>query len=163
MRTFVWAAACGLAAIGVLVLSSPLVGQAAPQRVGASQRPAEPARPAEAPRGADAALVARGDYLTHSVAMCVQCHSPRDTEGNVIETQQFHGGAIPFKTPYPNRPFAYQAPSLAGLPGFTDEQVISLLMTGSMGGGRPMPRAPMPPFRMNHDDAAAIVAYLRTR
>jgi hypothetical protein len=32
-----------------------------------------------------------------------------------------------------------------------------------MGDGRPSPRRPMPPFRMNRPDAEAIAAFLRSR
>jgi mono/diheme cytochrome c family protein len=112
---------------------------------------------------ASADLVARGEYLTTSVAMCVQCHSGRDEEGNILDSQRFHGGAIPVTSPFPYTSWAAQAPNLAGLPGFTDEQVISLLTTGNMGDGRPSPRRPMPPFRMSKADAEAIVAFLRSR
>ena len=108
-----------------------------------------------------AALVAQGEYLANRVAMCVQCHSPRDIEGNVILTQRFHGGAIPVLSPYPNRQFASQAPNIAGLPGFTDDQIIALLTEGRATDRVP-PRPPMPPFRMSRQDAQAIVAYLRT-
>lgn len=112
---------------------------------------------------APASLVARGEYLTTSVAMCVQCHSGRDEAGNILDSARFHGGAIPVTSPYPMTQWATIAPSLAGLPGFSDEQVISLLTTGNMGDGRPSPRRPMPPFRMSKDDAQAIVAFLRSR
>jgi len=111
--------------------------------------------------------VARGEYLANSVAMCVQCHSTRDERGNIIESQKFRGGTIPFTSPWPGGPgskeWPHQAPNIAGLPGFTDEQVIGLLTDGSMGGGRQAPRPPMPPFRMAKADAEAIVAYLRSR
>jgi len=106
-------------------------------------------------------LVAQGEYLANRVAMCVQCHSPRDAEGNVILTERFHGGAIPVLSPYPNRQFASQAPNIAGLPGFTDDQIIALLTEGRATDRTP-PRPPMPPFRMSRQDAQAIVAYLRT-
>jgi len=41
--------------------------------------------------------------------------------------------------------------------------VISLLTTGQMRPDRPMPKGPMPPFRMQRADAEAVVAYLRSR
>jgi len=109
-----------------------------------------------------AALVARGEYLANSVAMCVQCHSPRDAQGNLIESEKFRGGAVPVQSPYPGEPWAFSAPSLRGLVGLTDEQVVSLLTTGAAT-GRPAPKRPMPPFRLSQADAEAIVAYLRTR
>jgi mono/diheme cytochrome c family protein len=123
-----------------------------------------PVQPAAAQHTApDAALIARGDYLTHSVAMCVQCHSPRDERGSIIESREFTGGAIPVRSPWANKDWAFLAPNISGLPGFTDEQVISLLMTGRMSPDRPAPKGPMPPFRMQRAEAEAIVAYLRSR
>jgi hypothetical protein len=118
---------------------------------------------ASKPSADSGTLVARGEYLTTSVAMCVQCHSGRDENGTILDSARFHGGAIPVTSPYSSQAWATIAPSLVGLPGFTDEQVISLLTTGSMGDGRPSPRRPMPPFRMSRPDAEAIVAFLRSR
>lgn len=128
-----------------------------------------PARPAAAAspqakattQSGASAVVARGEYLANRVAMCVQCHSPRDANGAIRMSEKFRGGAIPFKSPWPDSEWAYQAPSLAGLPGFTDEQIVALLSQGRAT-GRPTPRSPMPPFRMSPEDAAAIAAYLRT-
>lgn len=121
-------------------------------------------RPAQAKPSTDTAgLLARGEYLTTSVAMCVQCHSGRDEQGNIIQSARFHGGAIPITSPYTYEQWATIAPDLAGLPGFTDDQVISLLTTGSMGDGRPSPRRPMPPFRMERADAVAIATFLRAQ
>lgn len=117
--------------------------------------------PARAP-GDRAALVARGEYITNSASMCVQCHSGRDSHGDIIESEKFRGGAIPFRSPYPDQEWADRAPNISGLPGFTDEQVITLLMTGRAT-DRLAPRRPMPPFRMTREDAEAVVAYLRSR
>src|SRR5579862_5458216 len=125
---------------------------------------APPASPQASKPSADSAtLIARGEYLTTSVAMCVQCHSGRDENGTILDSARFHGGAIPVTSPYSSQTWATIAPSLAGLPGFTDEQVIALLTTGNMGDARPSPRRPMPPFRMSRADAEAIVAFLRSR
>jgi len=109
-----------------------------------------------------AALVARGEYLANEVAMCVQCHSPRDQRGQLVETEKFRGGAVPVRSPYGGEDWAFSAPSLRGLVGLTDEQALALLMTGTAT-GRPAPKGPMPPFRLSRADADAIVAYLRTR
>jgi mono/diheme cytochrome c family protein len=105
---------------------------------------------------------ARGDYLVHSVAMCVQCHSPRDERGRIIVEQEFTGAPMPVRGPSWHPDFPYRAPALKGLPGFTDEQIVMLLTEGHAG-DRPSPRPPMPPFRMNRADAEAVVAYLRSR
>lgn len=146
-RTRRWLHVGGVAASFVVLLAA----------AGSARTSSQAAQPAPN----TAALVAQGEYLANRVAMCVQCHSPRDIEGNVILTQRFHGGAIPVLSPYPNRQFASQAPNIAGLPGFTDDQIITLLTEGRATDRTP-PRPPMPPFRMSRQDAQAIVAYLRT-
>ena len=144
-------------AVGVGVASLTLAAFAPPARPAA----AAPAQAKATTQGGVPAVVARGEYLANRVAMCVQCHSPRDASGAVLVSQRFRGGAIPFKSPWPETEWAYQAPSLAGLPGFTDEQIVALLTEGRAT-GRQAPRSPMPPFRMSQDDAAAIAAYLRS-
>jgi mono/diheme cytochrome c family protein len=121
-----------------------------------------PAAQAARPASDRAALVARGDYLTHQVAMCVQCHSPRDGRGNIPAAEEFKGAAIPVTGPAWIPEWAGRAPAIAGLPGMTDEQVISILTTGRTADRDP-PRRPMPPFRLSREDAEAVVAYLRTR
>jgi len=139
--------------VGALSLALALLQ---PARSGATPSPQAKA----APHSSGTAVVARGEYLANRVAMCVQCHSMRDDGGVIVESKKFRGGVIPFKSPWPDSEWAYQAPSLAGLAGFTDEQIVALLTSGRIA-GRQAPRSPMPPFRMTQEDAAAIAAYLR--
>lgn len=109
--------------------------------------------------GSDAAIE-RGRYLVHHVAMCVQCHTPRDREGNLIDERGLQGAPIPVASPFPE-PWAYSSPQIAGLPGFQPEEVTVLLMTGKRPNGEePLP--PMPSYRMSQEDAMAVVAYLES-
>lgn len=110
---------------------------------------------------ADPKLVERGDYLTHHVAMCVECHSPRDRRGAVIEGQEFRGAPNPFPAPFPGVPWAIRSVNIRGLGDLPEEAVIRLLTTGVGRNGAP-PDPPMPRFRMSQADAEAIVAYLRS-
>ncbi len=103
----------------------------------------------------------QGEYLVLHVAMCVQCHTPRDQEGRLDETRLLRGAPMPVQSPFPAFPWAFQAPALAGLPGWTTEEAITLLRTGKRLDGS-SPRPPMPPFRFTPEDAAAIVAYLQS-
>jgi mono/diheme cytochrome c family protein len=115
-----------------------------------------------APRAsADDALIERGRYITHDLAMCVQCHSPRDEAGRLIPGQEFHGAPVPVVNTIRGMEWALRAPNIAGLVGFTDEQEMQLLTRGQAE-GRPVPKPPMPPFRMSPEDARAVIAYLRT-
>ena len=105
--------------------------------------------------------VERGRYLTHDVAMCVQCHSPRDDRGEIRRSEEFAGARIPVASPFSGPPWAVQAPNLRGLLGFSDAAIVRLLGEGIAHTGAP-PQSPMPPFRMNRADAEAIIAYLRS-
>ena len=117
----------------------------------ASAAPPSPAGPS----------VERGNYLTHEVAMCVQCHSPRDASGRIIESQEFRGAPMPLRSPYPGVEFALRAPDLRELASHSEDAVVRLLETGIARDGN-RPQLPMPPFRMNHEDAQSIALYLRS-
>ena len=106
--------------------------------------------------------VARGEYLAKHVAMCVQCHSPHSRNGDLQQSRLFEGQAIPVKGPYPDADnWAFNAPALKQLPGWTVEEFVHLLTKGSRISGQ-KPKSPMPPFRMSKQDAEAIAAYLKS-
>jgi len=104
--------------------------------------------------------IEHGSYLVHRVAMCVQCHSPRDEKGDLVLSRLLKGAQIPVTSPFHYQTWAFMAPPLAGLPtGYTQEDVITLLSQGRKPNGT-SPRHPMPPFRFDEKDAKAIAAYL---
>ena len=62
----------------------------------------------------------------------------------------------------PVRDWAERIPGIAGLPGWPrDADVVYFLENGKRRTGE-IPRAPMKRYRLKHDDAVAIVAYLRS-
>ncbi|WP_437187137.1 c-type cytochrome [Planctomicrobium sp. SH668] len=106
---------------------------------------------------------ARGEYLVHHVAMCVQCHTPRDHDGELqLDEHLLAGAALPVQSPFKNKIWGFQAPSLrsVGL-RWGNDKFVAFLQTGKNPNGT-VPRAPMPPFRMTEEDANAIAAYLNT-
>jgi mono/diheme cytochrome c family protein len=105
--------------------------------------------------------VEHGRYLVHDVAMCVECHSPRDDQGSVIQSQEFMGGPIPFRPPWPND-WALIAPRNKGLPGYDDALAMRLLTEGAIGRDGRQLRPPMPRFHMTKQDAADVIAYMRS-
>jgi mono/diheme cytochrome c family protein len=110
---------------------------------------------------ADAAQIEHGRYLVENVGMCGDCHSPRDGQGGFDRSQWLQGELINFKPDHP-MPFAAIAPPIAGLPSYaTDAAALKFLETGTNTNGK-LAMAPMPQFRFSHQDALAVVSYLRS-
>lgn len=106
--------------------------------------------------------ISRGKYFVERVAMCVQCHTPRNQTGELLETRYLQGGPVPVSAPPNFRiDWAYKAPAIAGLPGYTIQDGIKLLTEGITPDGR-VPKAPMPKFRLTRADAEAVVTYLKS-
>jgi mono/diheme cytochrome c family protein len=104
--------------------------------------------------GTSPALIERGAYLVRSVALCGGCHTATaglELGGN----PQFKGGALPA----PNL-----TPDATGLGGWDDAQIINAFRNGIDDEGRHLdPAMPYWLFHnMSDDDAAAIVAFLRS-
>src|SRR3970040_2314072 len=77
-------------------------------------------RPAQSV-GAAAANIDHGRYIVERVAMCYECHSTRDSQGNIAAGTRFMGGAMPMRPPW-RSDWPVQIPRIAGLPGYTDEE-----------------------------------------
>ncbi|MGD9981539.1 MAG: cytochrome c [Hyphomonadaceae bacterium] len=106
------------------------------------------------------ALVARGDYLVNGVVLCGDCHTPRLENMAPDETRRLQGSEIPPSGP--PEVFATIAPPIAGGPvNYTEDQFVAFLQTGVRPDGS-QPRPPMPPYRLNEDDARAVNAYIRS-
>ncbi len=106
--------------------------------------------------------VQRGEYLVYHVAMCVQCHSPRNADGSLDPQRLLTGAPVPVKSPYAAQRWAFRAPPLKGLPGgWSEAQLVAFLQTGETPTGRAV-RPPMPPFRMTVEDAQGVAAYLKS-
>ena len=104
----------------------------------------------------------RGKYIVDGVAKCVECHTPRDEDGKILDSQYLRGAPVPVESPhYRNLHWATKSPNIAGLPGYTDEEGVRLLMDGINRNGT-APNPPMPQFRMTREDARAVVAYLKS-
>ncbi|MFH1572399.1 MAG: cytochrome c [Acidobacteriota bacterium] len=109
----------------------------------------------------DTLEIERGQYLVEEVARCGMCHTPRDQRGGENRSRRLQGGVIWFEPVQRIQDWAYAAPPLAGLPAYTRDEVVRILQTGMTPDGRKL-RPPMPPFRLERGEAAAIVAYLKS-
>ena len=114
---------------------------------------------ATAPLEGDA-LVARGEYLVNNVVLCGDCHTPMTAQGHDL-ARRLQGGPN-LTTPTIEMPWATEVPPIAGIPAhYTEEQFVAFLQTGVRPDGSAV-RPPMPPYRLNEDDARAVAAYIRT-
>lgn len=106
-------------------------------------------------------LVARGKYLVTQVAMCGDCHSPHNQQGQVIPGREFQGARLGFQPLHPVPGWAAAAPPIAGLEAWTRSEAVHFLRTGLNKDGKP-PAPPMPQYHMTRQDADAVVAYLKS-
>jgi mono/diheme cytochrome c family protein len=110
----------------------------------------------------NASLVSRGRYIVEDVAVCSQCHTAHDENGQLDHNHWLGGGAlwlVPANGMKEDWPL--KVPRIAGNPPATDEEMVTLLTTGIWRDGHYL-RAPMPQFRMSREDAQAVVAYLKS-
>lgn len=105
--------------------------------------------------------VERGRYLVEEVAECGECHSPRDSSGNPDHSRWMQGAPIWIVPVRPDSNWAERAPALAGFPGYTEEQGEKILEQAIGPNGLPL-RQPMHQYHLKHEDAVAIIAYLKT-
>lgn len=116
---------------------------------------------AELPAPDDESTIAHGKYLVHHVAQCVQCHTPRDAQGNMLEAELLSGASIPVVGPASMRPWASVSVSLVGLGNYDESFVRHLLVHGKRPDGT-RPKSPMPSFQLTDSDAEAVIDYLKS-
>lgn len=118
------------------------------------------AGPAQAQTPGRAQKIAHGKYLVEHVGMCADCHTPRTPKGE-FDTGRWLAGADLDFAPIRPMPWANHAPALAGLPGWTEAEMVRFLTTGlNLKGATARP--PMPPYRLSKADAEAVAAYLKS-
>lgn len=118
----------------------------------------------------DSSLIKRGKYLAGSVAMCIDCHSPRNIQffsWPVITEQK--GAGAPFlskKQGAPIFPGESFAPNITpeGIGDWTDGELYRLLTTGIDKQGNTINHVmPFDRFsKADPEDLKAIIAYIRT-
>ena len=114
-----------------------------------------------APAGMPAGNLEHGRYLVERVVMCYECHSTRDEAGNIVPGTRFKGGPMPMRPPWASD-WPTQFPRIAGFAGYSDAEAMRLLTQGAIRRDGTQLRYPMPRFRMSPQDAADVIAYLRT-
>jgi len=153
-----------LAAIVAYVRSVPAVENTVPRSTYNIPLPPAYGPPvtsvAAVPEGESAAY---GAYLAGPVAHCIECHTPM-VEGHPDFEHQLGAGGFEFEGPWGTSVSANLTSDPDGLARWSDDEVISMIRTGTRPDGSRM----LPPMGygfyagMSDRDARAIVAYLRT-
>lgn len=102
--------------------------------------------------------IKKGRYLAMGVAMCVDCHSPKLSNGLLDPERLLMGAKITVAPLDPVADWVDYAPPIAGLTNFSKEEVVEVLTIGTI--RDTYLRPPMPVYEMSRADAEAIVAYL---
>jgi mono/diheme cytochrome c family protein len=128
-----------------------------------STRAPQAQKAAPAPKAAASASspVARGKYIVTEVAKCQECHTPRDAEGNEDDSRWLQGSPIWIMPVHHTNNWGMNAPAIAGFLGFTDQDGYKIFEQGIGPNGIAI-RPPMHIYHMNHEDAVAVIAYLRS-
>jgi mono/diheme cytochrome c family protein len=108
---------------------------------------------------------ARGKYLVEEVARCQECHTPR-TETNDFDRTKWLKGAKQVAAPVaPIAGWHAASPDITSTSAlfqrWGDDGLVKFLETASNPRGGKA-GAPMPAYTMKHEDAVAIVAYLKS-
>jgi mono/diheme cytochrome c family protein len=143
-----WSAGIALSAVALVSLA-------------AAQHNVSPQKDTAKTTAAAAGDVERGRYLVEDVAMCGECHTPRSANGDLKTGAWLQGATVWIRPVAPIQPWADTAPPLAGMPSLTDAQLATVLEKGIGPEGEDL-RPPMHIYHMHHDDAKAIIAYLKT-
>ena len=109
--------------------------------------------------------VARGKYLVEEVAKCQDCHTPKMDNGSYIKSSWMKGATIAVMPANPVTGWNAAAPDITANSAvwkrWGDDGMIAFLETGKTPrGGAAGP--PMPTYTLKHDDAVAVVAFLKT-
>jgi hypothetical protein len=105
--------------------------------------------------------IERGRYLVEEVAKYIECHTPRNDRGELRKEAWLQGAPIWITPVRKIQNWADQAPPLAGFPSFTEEEGERVLEKGTGPQGEEI-RPPMHIYHMKHEDAKAIMAYLKS-
>jgi mono/diheme cytochrome c family protein len=111
------------------------------------------------------AVLARGKYLVEEVAKCQECHTVRTAAGEPDKTKWLKGGALDTRPAGEIAKWHTSSPDITSASSLFQrwgvEGMIKFPETGKNPRGNPADR-PMPAYQMQHDDAVAVVTYLKS-
>ncbi len=104
----------------------------------------------------------RGAYIVR-IAICADCHTPRDGQGNVTHGMDFGGGTMMTYGERPPVATANITPSVNGISYYTEDLFIETFRTGKVRSRKLDDMMPTAFFgRMTDRDLKDVFAYLKT-
>jgi mono/diheme cytochrome c family protein len=116
-------------------------------------------------QGDDDAKLAKGKYIAEEVARCEDCHTPRLLSGELVKSGWFKGTTLEYAPVTDVKGWHQKSPDITSTSAlwarWGDDGMVAFLETAkNPRGGTAGP--PMPPYKMSHEDALAVVAYLKS-
>jgi len=109
--------------------------------------------------------IARGKYLVEEVAKCQDCHTPKMDNGNYIKSMWMKGATLNLVPAAPVPGWHATTPNVTGgsdlWKRWGDDGMVRFFETGKTPRGTNA-GAPMPTYTLKHEDAEAVVAYLKS-
>ena len=105
-----------------------------------------------------------GSYLAGAVAHCLDCHTPRLSDGR-LDLSKLGAGGSPFRGPWG---VSYAANITSdpetGIARWTDSEIVASIHGARRGGGRVLPPMPVDYYvkGISESDLKALLAYLRS-
>jgi len=107
----------------------------------------------------------RGKYLVDEVGACGSCHTPRGADGKPDTAKYLKGATLNIAPIEPVQGWHKTSPDLTSTSRlfvrWKEEGMVKFLETGINPAGH-VAEAPMPTYKMKHEDAEAVVAYLKS-
>jgi mono/diheme cytochrome c family protein len=114
---------------------------------------------------ADSDSIARGKYLVEEVGKCQECHTPRLEAGELDKSKWLKGATLDFAPMHEVKGWHKTSPDLTGagrlITRWKEEGLVKFLETG-LGPTGNKADPPMPLYKLKHEDAQAIVDYLKS-
>ena len=102
----------------------------------------------------------RGAYLVNGPAHCVECHSPRNLLGGIVQSQRFAGG------PDPEGEGSVPNITQKGIGDWSEKDIATMLATGDLPDGDRVGGAMVKVVRntaqLSPEDRAAIATYIKS-
>ena len=115
--------------------------------------------------GAELDQVTYGKYLAEEVAKCQDCHTPRTESGELDKTRWMKGATLDIQPTHETKAWHKTSPDITSsgrlFGRWGEKGLLNFLETG-VGPSGHAADPPMPAYKLKLDDAAAIVAYLKS-